>query len=149
MSDAQLLEDVRLAVLDDAALEERAARAAELIRSRTGRRWVGIYRVTESEVQDLAWSGPAAPAYPTFPVGKGLTGAAIASRVAVLSNDVANDSRYLTNQESTGSELIVPVLAGEQVVGTLDVEDAATNAFTPEDRSLFEHVGAALGRLFA
>jgi putative methionine-R-sulfoxide reductase with GAF domain len=149
MSDPQLLEDVRRAVLTDTAVQERAHRAAELIRSRTGRRWVGIYRVTQSEVENLAWSGPGAPAYPTFPVGKGLTGAAIASRATVLSNDVANDARYLTNQESTGSELIVPVLAGEQVVGTLDVEDAATNAFTAEDRLLFEHVAAALGRLFA
>ena len=113
VADRNLLEDVRRAAGADQPIEERAARAAELIRMRTGRRWVGIYRVTDTEVRSLAWSGPEAPAHPNFPIERGLTGAAIRSRSTVLSNDVANDSRYLTNQESTGSELIVPVLIGE------------------------------------
>ena len=84
-----LIEDVRSAVSGDDALEQRAKRAADLIQTRTGYRWVGIYRVTESEVRNLAWSGPAAPAYPNFPIARGLTGAAIEARASVVANDVA------------------------------------------------------------
>jgi putative methionine-R-sulfoxide reductase with GAF domain len=148
LPDADLIEDVRRAAAADAPLGERAARVAELIRTRTGRRWVGVYRVACSEVRNLAWSGPAAPAYPNFPIERGLTGAAIRSRGTVLSNYVANDSRYLTNQESTGSELIVLVLRKGTVVGTLDIEDAATDAFGEQDWTLFEHVAAALVDLY-
>lgn len=143
-TDADLVEEVRSEAGADAAAGERAGRAAELIRTRTGRRWVGIYRVAGSQVRNLAWSGAGAPAYPNFPIERGLTGAAIRSRSTVVSNDVANDPRYLTNQESTGSELIVPVLLNGTVVGTLDIEDAATDAFGEQDRRLFEHVAAAL-----
>jgi L-methionine (R)-S-oxide reductase len=146
--DADLVADVRREVAGDAAAEERASRAAELIRGRTGRRWVGVYRVTSSEVRNLAWSGPAAPAYPSFPIERGLTGAAVRSRRTVVANDVASDPRYLTNQESTGSELIVPVLADGTVVGTLDIEDAATDAFDEEDQALFESLAAALTGLY-
>ena len=39
----------------------------------TGRRWVGVYEVTPTEVVNLAWSGPAPPAHPTFPAAQGLT----------------------------------------------------------------------------
>jgi putative methionine-R-sulfoxide reductase with GAF domain len=75
MTDADLVEDVRREAGEDGAAEERAGRAAELIRARTGRRWVGIYQLKGSEVRSLAWSGPAAPAYLTFPIERGLTGA--------------------------------------------------------------------------
>jgi L-methionine (R)-S-oxide reductase len=145
---ADLVEDVRHEAATDAPAEARARRAAELIRARTGRRWVGIYRVTTEEVRNLAWSGPAAPAYPNFPIDRGLTGAAIRSRSTVLANDVASDPRYLTNQESTGSELIIPVLLDGRVVGTLDIEDARTNAFSEDDQTLFEQLAAALPDLY-
>ena len=148
MTAAELVEDVRRETATDAPVEVRARNAAELIRSRTGRRWVGIYRVTADEVRNLAWSGPAAPAYPNFPIERGLTGAAIRSRETVLSNDVANDARYLTNQDSTGSELIVPVLRDGRVVGTLDIEDARTDAFDQDDQTLFEELAAALPDLY-
>ena len=148
MTQPDLAGEVRRIAGADAPLDERASRAAELIRTRTGRRWVGIYRVTRTEVRNLAWSGPGAPAYPNFPIDQGLTGTAVRSRSTVLSNDVANDPRYLTNQESTGSELIVPVLLDGEVVGTLDVEDAATDAFDEEDRIVFERFAAALTDLY-
>jgi L-methionine (R)-S-oxide reductase len=148
MTDADLVDDVRRRAGADGPVEDRASQAAELIRTRTGRRWVGIYRVAESEVRNLAWSGPAPPAYPNFPIEEGLTGAAIRSRRTIVSNDVASDSRYLTNQKSTGSELIVPVLLDRTVVGTLDVEDARTDAFDEEDQSLFEGLAAALTDLY-
>jgi L-methionine (R)-S-oxide reductase len=143
-----LLEAVRRAADTDGAPEERARRIAELIRTRTGCRWAGIYRVTDRDVTNLAWSGPGAPAYPNFPIARGLTGAAIESRSTVISNDVANDPRYLTNQESTGSELIVPVVVEGRVVGTLDVEDAAKDAFDDEDQALFENLAEALTHLY-
>jgi L-methionine (R)-S-oxide reductase len=100
-----------------------------------------------------AWpTFPAAPVtrirFPNFPIDRGLTGAAIRSRGTVLSNDVANDPRYLTNQESTGSELIIPVLLDGRVVGTLDIEDAKTNAFGKDDQTLFEQLAATLSELY-
>jgi putative methionine-R-sulfoxide reductase with GAF domain len=87
-----LIEDVRRESRGDGTPEERAGRIAVLIRERTGRRWVGIYRVTDTEVRNLAWSGPALPAYPNFAIGRGLTGAAVASGSTMISNDVRKDS---------------------------------------------------------
>jgi L-methionine (R)-S-oxide reductase len=148
MPGADLVEDVQRAAHADVPVEERARRVAELVRTRTGRRWVGIYQVASGEVRNLAWSGPAAPAHPTFSIERGLTGAAIRSRSTVVSNDVANDPRYLTNQESTGSELIVPVLHKGRIVGTLDIEDPRMDAFDEGDRVFFDRVAAALIELF-
>jgi L-methionine (R)-S-oxide reductase len=127
---------------------ERAQHLADLIRASTSRRWVGVYQVTGGKVVNLAWSGPSAPAHPSFPVGEGLTGAAIETRESVVSNDVAQDPRYLTALASTGSELIVPIVIGAGVVGTLHVEDERSNAFDDDDQRLFERAASAMGPLF-
>jgi L-methionine (R)-S-oxide reductase len=135
----------------DAGRTEKAVQVAELVRRAGSYRWVGLYEVTEQEIAAIGWSGPGAPAYPRFPVTKGLSGAAVAARRAVVVNDVTADPRYLTAFASTMSEAIVPVLDPDTgaVVGTLDVESADRDAFTDADRQALERVAAASRGLFA
>jgi L-methionine (R)-S-oxide reductase len=135
-------------VRSDSPRHVRAQRVADAVRSATGHRWVGVYAVEAHEVVNLAWSGPGPPAHPRFNVGAGLTGAAIEARGTVVSNDVANDPRYLTALATTGSEIIVPILAEDRVVGTLDVESDRTGAFGDEDRAALERVAAELPPLY-
>jgi len=124
---------------------ERAKRLAELIGKLGDYRWVGIYDVGAESVSIIAWSGPGAPEYPTFPVSKGLTGAAIQQKKAVVVGDVRSDPRYLTAFGSTLSDIIVPVFApGEdRVIGTVDVESEKTNAFSARDQQLIEQCAQA------
>jgi GAF domain-containing protein len=126
----------------------RARAAADLIRRETQARWVGIYTVAGGMVSNEGWSGPGAPAHPTFPVTQGLTGHAVQARAIALSNDVRRDPRYLTNQDDSGSELIVPVMAADQVVGTLDVESDATGAFGATEIARYENLARALRALW-
>jgi GAF domain-containing protein len=143
-----LLDRVRYESARGGNREDRAQKIADLIRHETGRRWVGIYAVTSEEVVNLAWSGPAAPAHPRFPVTQGLSGAAIRQRETVISNDVARDPRYLAALESTGSEMIVPVSVDGEVVGTVDVEDERPGAFGRQAQRLFEELAGALQALY-
>jgi len=128
---------------DDRAV--KAKRLAELIQKLGEYRWVGIYDVRPETVSIVGWSGPSAPAYPSFPVTKGLTASAIESKKAVIVGDVRNDSRYLTALGSTLSEMIVPVIHpnGGRVVGTVDVESERANAFTSRDREMIEQCAQA------
>ena len=113
---------------------------ADEIRASGNYRWVGLYDVNRVAglVINVVFSGPGAPDYPTFPIGKGLTNAAIASGRSVNVGDVATDPRYLSAFGSTRSEIIVPVFDahGRIVVGTLDVESELHNAFSPEVEEL-------------
>ena len=144
----ELLEAIRAAAALPLARRERSQRIADLVRAATGRRWVGVYEVTLTEVVNLSWSGPAPPAYPRFSIERGLTGEAIRACSTIVSNDVASDPRYLTALASTGSELIVPVVVDERVVGTLDVEDERTDAFDDDDRRLFERIAGEMRPLY-
>jgi L-methionine (R)-S-oxide reductase len=130
---------------------DKAVRVAALIRE-TGRyRWVGLYAVADQEITVIGWSGPGAPAHPRFPVSQGLSGTAVATKRAVVVNDVTADPRYLTAFASTLSEAIIPVLNPDTgtVVGTLDVESGQRDAFTDADRQALERCAAALAGLVA
>ena len=128
---------------DDRAV--KAKRLAELIQKLGEYRWVGIYDVGPETVSIVGWSGPSSPAYPSFPVTKGLTGSAIESKKTVIVGDVRNDPRYLTAFDSTLSEIVVPVLHpdGGRVVGTVDVESERANAFSARDREMIEQCAQA------
>jgi putative methionine-R-sulfoxide reductase with GAF domain len=131
---------------DDRAV--KAKRLGELIQVLGGGpdkyRWVGIYDVGAELVSIVGWSGPSAPEYPTFPVTKGLTGAAIQGKQAVIAGDVRNDPRYLKTFDGTLSEIIVPVLSPEgRVIGTVDVESDKANAFSASDREMIDQCAQA------
>ena len=128
------------ALHDAGSRVEKAAKLAEMIRHSRGYRWVGVYDVGPERVSIVAFSGPSAPAYPQFPVTKGLTGSAIREKRTIVVGDVRSDPRYLTALGSTLSEIIVPVMdeTSGAVVGTIDVESERKDAFSPEDQAMLE-----------
>jgi L-methionine (R)-S-oxide reductase len=117
---------------------EKARELAQVVKCARDYRWVGLYDVTPEEVVAIAWTGSDPPAYPRFPVTKGLSGAAVASRAPVVVQDVTTDPRYLTAFGSTRAEAIFPVTVEGRVVGTIDVESDRINSFTPEDEQFLK-----------
>jgi len=139
------------ASLDTTQMREvRARRAAEIVRAARGYRWVGIYDVDDDRIELIGHTGVQAPVFVEFPVDRGLSGEAVRTRATVVCNDVATDPRYLTAFESTGSEMIVPILGAESgiAIGTLDVESDRTGAFTGDDQGFVERCAIALMPLF-
>jgi len=132
-ADSPLLEELRKIVSSATPRVQKLQVIAALIRNSGNYRWVGLYEIDErvGEVINLVWDGPDAPAYPRFPIGKGLTGTAIEERKVINVGDVISDPRYLTAFGSTRSEIVVPILDERRgkTVGTIDVESEQVNAF--------------------
>jgi len=139
------LDQIRDIAVGKESRQVRAQRIAVLIRDIGHYRWVGVYDVGRESVSIIAWAGAGPPAFPTFPIGKGLTGAAIAQKAAIVVGDVSKDERYLTAFGSTASEIIIPVMdqASGAVVGTIDVESEKINAFSDDDKRLLEQCAIA------
>jgi len=61
----------------------------------------------------------------------------------VLANDVSKDDRYVHSPlppKNTQSELCVPLIFNENVIGLLDIQSDKLNAFTEDDKIMFEAV---------
>jgi sigma-B regulation protein RsbU (phosphoserine phosphatase) len=80
--------------------------------------------------------GDAVPARMRVPLNQGLTGAAASQRRVVRVADTLADPRFLGCEVETGvavrSELVVPLLIQDRLIGVLDLESAETHAFTAE-----------------
>ena len=69
-----------------------------------------------------------------IPLGKGLTGAAAESREIVRVTDTAVDPRYIASHPEIRSEIAVPLVVQDRVVGVMDLESERMGFFT-EDHS--------------
>ena len=67
-----------------------------------------------------------------IPVGVGITGASAKLRRPIYVADVSKDMRYLENISSTRSELAIPLIVRDEVVGVLDFQSEEVNGFDNE-----------------
>ena len=69
-------------------------------------------------------------------VGQGVTGQAVQRREAVLVNDVAAEENFINSAPGVRSELAVPLIAKNKVIGVIDVEADQPDAFNEEHKRL-------------
>lgn len=67
-----------------------------------------------------------------IPVGKGLIGTAAKLKRPIYAPIVADDARYICSIPSTKSELAVPLLVRDEMVGVLDCQSDEEDFFDPE-----------------
>jgi len=79
-----------------------------------------------------------------IPIGKGLVGAAAAEKAAVLVPDVSKDPRYVMANPETKSELAVPLIYKDKVIGVLDLEHTRRGFFTEDHKRTITTLAAQI-----
>jgi GAF domain-containing protein len=102
--------------------------------------WVGIYFVEGDDLVLGPWKGPQATEHVRIPVGQGVCGAAAASGMTEVVDDVNADARYLACFASTRSEIVVPIAYEGRLVGEIDIDSDQPAAFGADDRAFLERV---------
>jgi sigma-B regulation protein RsbU (phosphoserine phosphatase) len=71
-----------------------------------------------------------------IPLGKGITGAAAESREPVRVHDTERDPRYIASHPDIRSEVAVPLVVQDHVVGVMDLESERVGFFTDDHMRL-------------
>jgi GAF domain-containing protein len=146
MDQQRLLETVRSAI---ASAPNAAAALAESVRLlKAGRphyTWAGIYLLEGHELVLGPYLGKPSP-HTRIPLGRGICGAAATQKATITVDDVNSDPRYLACSLETKSEIVVPILRGDTVLGEIDIDSDQPAAFGQDDRELLEAVAHALAR---
>ena len=71
-------------------------------------------------------------------LGEGITGIAAAERNALLVPDVTKHPFYLNALDAVRSELAVPMVARNKLVGVIDIQSTKIGAFTEYDKALLK-----------
>ncbi len=87
-----------------------------------------LHRFSERYDQRLALNN--------IPLGKGITGAAAVSREIVRVADTAADPRYIASHPDMRSEIAVPLVVQDRVVGVMDMESERVGYFTEDHARL-------------
>ncbi len=77
-------------------------------------------------------------------VGEGVVGRAVAERQTVLINDVTQVPEYIEAIPNVGSELAIPLIIKNRVIGVIDIEATQRNYFTEEHRHLLTLIASRM-----
>ena len=77
-----------------------------------------------------------------IPVGQGIVGSVAQTGKAEIISDTSLDARYIADDEVRLSEIAVPLVYQEQVLGVIDAEHPDKNFFTEEHLTILEIIAA-------
>jgi len=93
--------------------------------------WVGFYFVNDGQLLVGPFQGR--PACVTIPLGQGVCGNAAESRTVQRVADVHAFEGHIACDTATRSEIVIPLVAGEELIGVLDLDSPIENRFDEED----------------
>lgn len=107
------------------------ANCAALLREVFGWFWVGFYLVDGDELVLAPFQGSVACTRIKY--GKGVCGTAWQEARTLVVDDVEKFCGHIACSSLSRSEIVVPIIVGEQVVGVLDVDSDVVASFDEVD----------------
>lgn len=100
--------------------------------------WIGFY-LADSD-PDRLWLGPfqGNPACTMIPLGKGVCGTAASRRLSVRVDNVDEFPGHIVCDANSKSELVVPIIRDNVLLGVLDIDSAKLGRFSEIDQIFFE-----------
>ncbi len=141
------------AVLD---LNDLLDRTVQLVHEKFNYEHVAIFLldVENNSLEMRARSGvyvDAFPEYHTIKLGEGIVGWVGKTGASLLVNNVVDDKRYINfypKAIQSQSELSIPIIVGEKILGVLDIQSQEPNAFDQHDQivmdTLVDQIAAAI-----
>jgi L-methionine (R)-S-oxide reductase len=109
--------------------------------------WAGFYRFDGRELVLGPFQGKAACI--RIPLGKGVCGAAARTRTTQRVDDVHAFPGHIACDADSRSELVVPVIAGDRLVGVLDLDSPLPGRFSAADQAGAEALVARIAGALA
>jgi L-methionine (R)-S-oxide reductase len=93
--------------------------------------WLGFYFLQGKELVLGPFQGK--PACVRIPIGKGVCSAAVVEQTTQCVADVHAFPGHIACDIESRSELVVPLLDGDRIVGVLDIDSPLTDRFSASD----------------
>ncbi|MGY2289632.1 GAF domain-containing protein [Pseudomonas sp. SDO528_S397] len=107
--------------------------------------WAGFYLNRNEELVLGPFQGQVACV--RIPFGRGVCGAAAASRQTQRVEDVHTFAGHIACDSASNSELVVPLIKEGRLIGVLDLDSPSLARFTAEDQAGIEQLAAIFLRL--
>ena len=104
--------------------------------------WAGFYFLKDGELVVGPFQGK--PACVRIPMGRGVCGTAAERRETIVVEDVNAFDDHIACDADSRSEIVVPLVGGnDEVIGVLDLDAPVPSRFDEADREGLERIAAA------
>ncbi len=100
--------------------------------------WVGFYLKENEQLVLGPFQGKVACV--RIDIGKGVCGTAALKHETIVVSDVHQFAGHIACDSESLSEIVVPIIVNDQVVGVLDIDSPHYNRFTNKDKKILEEV---------
>lgn len=102
--------------------------------------WAGFYFLRGGDLVLGPFQGQVACV--RIPLGRGVCGTAAAQRRTILVPNVHDFPGHIACDSASNSEIVVPIVQGDALLGVLDLDSPVTERFDDEDRAGLEALAA-------
>lgn len=153
LSQHRLLHHVTTAAASSTTIEEALSSAVQGLQVTLGGDQIAILMADKDqktlEVRSTVGYPNEESARLKVPFGVGITGWVAAHRQPQRINDVSKDSRYIAVNPKARSELAIPLIYRNEVLGVLNVESTRANAYTESDEEMLGTLAGSLAAIIA
>jgi L-methionine (R)-S-oxide reductase len=104
--------------------------------------WVGFYFLRGGGLVVGPFQGRVACV--RIPLGQGVCGTAAAQRTTLIVQDVTAFPGHIACDPASNSEIVVPLVAGQRLIGVLDLDSPRIGRFNAGDAQLLEALAARI-----
>lgn len=137
-----LLPQIKALIDGEPDLIANLANICGALKEQFGWLWVGFYLVKDNELVLGPFQGPVACT--RIRKGKGVCGAAWQQAQTLIVPDVEKFPGHIACSSLSKSEIVVPVIRKNEVLGVLDVDSVLLNEFNGTDKKYLEEITAAI-----
>jgi L-methionine (R)-S-oxide reductase len=130
------------ALLNEVWITNLANTAALLTQHLQDINWVGFYLVERERLVLGPFQGKPACLY--IPMGRGVCGTSAQQRRSLVVPDVERFADHIACDSASRSEIVIPLLAGNRLIGVLDLDSPLLDRFDEEDRAGLERLARVL-----
>lgn len=132
-----LLEQLQALISHETDLIANLANASALLNQfLTDINWVGFYLSKNNELVLGPFQG--LPACIRIPFGQGVCGTAAQKKETIVVPDVHQFPGHIACDPESKSEIVVPLLKNNQIIGVLDIDSPIYNRFSDNDKVYLE-----------
>lgn len=102
--------------------------------------WAGFYFLRDGELVVGPFQGR--PACVRIPIGRGVCGIAARDRTTLRVEDVAEFADHIACDTASRSEIVVPLVKDDRLLGVLDVDSPSRARFDADDQAGLERIAA-------
>lgn len=140
---ARLLDDLSALLAGERDLLANLANTAALVyQSLPDVNWAGFYLLKQGQFVLGPFQGK--PACVRIELGRGVCGTAAQQRQTIVVPDVHRFAGHIACDEASRSEIVVPMVASERLLGVLDLDSPSLSRFDETDAAGLERVVAIL-----